>query len=86
MRLSIYSCKHVGTHGTGVEFGNLATLVTRLELITGDGSVLTLSASDNPETFKAAQVYFVNYHSYHVCYKPKHYLYKHGYNIYRLLK
>ena len=39
--LSIASCCGVivGTHGNGVEFGNLATLVTGLELVNGKGEV-----------------------------------------------
>ena len=44
-----------------MEFGNLATLVTGLELVTGEGNILLLSASNNPETFKAAQVCFVKH-------------------------
>ena len=30
---------HAATHGTGVNFGNLATQVTKLELISGRGEV-----------------------------------------------
>lgn len=30
---------HAATHGTGVNFGNLATQVTKLELISGSGEV-----------------------------------------------
>ena len=46
-----------GTHGSGIKFGNLATLVVRLELVTGRGEVLTLSANDaDPDLFGAAQV------------------------------
>ena len=46
-----------GTHGTGLGFGNIATMVTRLELVTGKGEILSLSESENPDIFKAAQVY-----------------------------
>ena len=35
-----YVCSYVGTHGTGVGFGNMATLVTKLELVTGNGEVM----------------------------------------------
>ena len=30
---------YIGTHGTGIGFGNLATLVTGMELITATGEV-----------------------------------------------
>ena len=30
---------HPGTHGSGVGVGNLATLVTRIQLVTGEGKV-----------------------------------------------
>lgn len=45
-----------GSHGTGVDFGNIATLVTKLELVTGEGESLTLSANNHSDIFKAAQV------------------------------
>ena len=50
-----------GTHGTGLGFGNIATMVTRLELVTGKGEILSLSESENPDIFKAAQVYIIVY-------------------------
>ena len=46
----------VGTHGSGIKIGNLATFVVRLELVTGQGQVLTVSATDNTDIFRAAQV------------------------------
>jgi len=45
-----------GTHGTGTEFGNLATLVTKLELVTGKGEILTVSATQSSDIFRAAPV------------------------------
>ena len=45
-----------GTHGTGVRFGNLATQVAALTLVTAAGETLELSPARDPETFKAAQV------------------------------
>nr|MDT0666478.1 FAD-binding protein [Micromonospora sp. DSM 115978] len=42
-----------GTHGTGAAFGGLSTLVTELELVLADGSVLTCSPSERPELFAA---------------------------------
>ncbi len=55
MILHLYPC-FAGTHGTGITFGNYASMVTRLELVTGKGDILFLSANENPEIFKAAGV------------------------------
>jgi L-gulono-1,4-lactone dehydrogenase len=45
-----------GTHGTGAAYGCLSTFVEALELVTGDGTVLRCSASENPDVFAAARV------------------------------
>jgi FAD-linked oxidoreductase len=45
-----------GTHGTGSRLGCLATAVIGIELVVADGSVRTLSATDDPEGFAAAKV------------------------------
>jgi FAD-linked oxidoreductase len=45
-----------GTHGTGIRFGSLSTQVSALKLVTGDGSVVECSETQNRELFKAAQV------------------------------
>ena len=45
-----------GTHGTGVRFGNLATQVAGMTLVTAAGAVVELSPEREPEVFKAAQV------------------------------
>lgn len=45
-----------GTHGTGVRFGNLATQVTGLTLVTASGDILELSREREPDLFKAAQI------------------------------
>ena len=44
------------THGSGVGLVNMAAMVTKLELITGGGKILTLSAQNNKDIFNAAQV------------------------------
>lgn len=44
------------THGTGTKLGNIATQVVGLEIIAGDGSVVTCSADEEPEVFQAARV------------------------------
>jgi len=43
-----------GTHGTGISFGILATMITSLEVITADGSLVGCSEKINGELFKAA--------------------------------
>lgn len=45
-----------GTHGTGARFGSLSTLVTGLDIVTGDGRVLRCSAEEEPGIFHAARV------------------------------
>src|SRR5581483_4188391 len=45
-----------GTHGTGSRLGCLATAIAGIELVTADGSVLHLSAEEDPATFSAARV------------------------------
>lgn len=45
-----------GTHGTGVRFGNLATQVIGLTLVTASGDILELSPQHEPDLFKAAQI------------------------------
>lgn len=45
-----------GTHGTGASYPNLSAQVESLELITGEGRVLELSAAADPDAFRAARV------------------------------
>jgi len=45
-----------GTHGTGAAFPCLATNVVDMELVTAGGSVVRLSAGEDPEAFAAAKV------------------------------
>jgi FAD-linked oxidoreductase len=45
-----------GTHGTGRSLGGLATQVTGLRLISGDGSLIDCSAETEPAVFHAARV------------------------------
>ncbi len=45
-----------GTHGTGIEFGNLATQVLELTFVNGHGELVTCSANHQPDLFKAAQI------------------------------
>lgn len=43
-----------GFHGTGVGYGIFATQVAELKLVTASGQLITCSAHENPEIFKAA--------------------------------
>jgi L-gulono-1,4-lactone dehydrogenase len=45
-----------GTHGTGSRLGCLATAIVGIELVTAEGSVLNLSAAEDPEAFEVARV------------------------------
>jgi FAD-linked oxidoreductase len=45
-----------GTHGTGEQFGGIATQVAGLEMVLADGSVVECSASERPELWSAARV------------------------------
>ena len=45
-----------GTHGTGADYGCLATFVAGLTLVTGTGDVVRCSADREPEIFAAARV------------------------------
>lgn len=44
------------THGTGVGFGNLATTVIGLELVTGDGEIVRVDADHDAELLRVARV------------------------------
>ncbi|AJT42482.1 D-arabinono-1,4-lactone oxidase [Psychromicrobium lacuslunae] len=55
-RQSIAGAISTGTHGTGLNFGGIATQVVGLTLVTGSGEILECSATRNPELFSAARV------------------------------
>jgi L-gulono-1,4-lactone dehydrogenase len=55
-RQSISGAIATATHGGGKQFGGLATFVTGLELVTGDGDVLRCSRDEEPEVFACARV------------------------------
>ncbi|MFT4047961.1 MAG: D-arabinono-1,4-lactone oxidase [Solimonas sp.] len=45
-----------GTHGSGMAFGNLASIVTGLRIVLADGSVRVCSREQHPDLFDAARV------------------------------
>jgi L-gulono-1,4-lactone dehydrogenase len=55
-RQTVAGALATGTHGTGAEFGGLATFVRELEIVTADGQVLRCSAGEEPEIFHCARV------------------------------
>jgi FAD-linked oxidoreductase len=55
-RQTIAGALATGTHGTGAEFGGLATQVRALQLVTPSGELLTCDASRHPEVFSAARI------------------------------
>ena len=55
-RQTIAGALATGTHGTGADFGGLATQVRGLQLVTPSGEVLDCDAERHPEVFAAARV------------------------------
>jgi FAD-linked oxidoreductase len=53
---SIAGAISTGTHGTGLLFGNIATQIIALTVVTGTGEVLHCTESSHPELFKALQI------------------------------
>jgi FAD-linked oxidoreductase len=53
---SISGAISTATHGTGRAFGGIATQVTAVRLISGDGSIIECSEEKEPEVFSAARV------------------------------
>ena len=45
-----------GTHGTGRASGTFAAMVTELEIVLADGSVVTVNENNDPELFNCARV------------------------------
>ncbi|MCW2532946.1 MAG: Oxidoreductase [Blastococcus sp.] len=55
-RQTLAGALSTGTHGTGAQFGGLATQVRGLQLVTPDGAVLDCDATRHPDVFSAARV------------------------------
>lgn len=55
-RQSVAGAISTGTHGTGGRWASLSAQVSALEIVTGDGVVRAVSASEDPELFHAARV------------------------------
>jgi FAD-linked oxidoreductase len=55
-RQTLAGATSTGTHGTGGRFGGLATRIVAATLVTGDGSVLVVNATQNAELLPAIRV------------------------------
>jgi alditol oxidase len=49
--ISVAGAVSTGTHGSGMGIGNLSTTVSAIELLTGDGEVVSLSRETDGDTF-----------------------------------
>ena len=54
--ISVAGACATGTHGSGDSLGNLATIVSAMEIVTADGELLTLSREKNGEIFDGTVV------------------------------
>lgn len=55
-RQTVAGALATGTHGTGLQFGGLATFVRGMEIVTAAGEVVWCSAAEEPELFHCARV------------------------------
>lgn len=55
-RQTIAGAISTGTHGTGSSFGGLASQVVAVQLVTGNGELITVSADSDPELFDAVRI------------------------------
>ncbi len=53
---SIAGATSTATHGTGLAYGNLATTIVGLEIVTGDGTILRADEHHEPELLRVARV------------------------------
>lgn len=53
---SIAGATATATHGTGWQFGNISSRIIGLRIVTGDGSIINATATENPEVLDAARV------------------------------
>ena len=55
-RQTIAGATSTGTHGTGIEFGGLATQIVAAKLVTGTGELLTVSETERPGLLPAVRL------------------------------
>ncbi|MFJ3901257.1 D-arabinono-1,4-lactone oxidase [Streptomyces sp. NPDC090025] len=56
MEQTVAGATSTGTHGTGRDSASIAAQIRALELVTADGTLLTCSATENPDVFAAARI------------------------------
>lgn len=54
---SVAGAMATATHGTGARFGNLASTIVGLRLVTGDGEVVDVDGDRDPDLLRAAKVH-----------------------------
>ncbi len=55
-RQSLAGSISTGTHGTGIDFGNISTQITRIRMVNGLGEIVTCSEEENKDLFHAARI------------------------------
>ncbi|MGA9749940.1 MAG: D-arabinono-1,4-lactone oxidase [Nocardioides sp.] len=55
-RQTVAGAVSTGTHGSGGRWASLSSQVVRLELVTADGSLVTVDAEHDPDLYEAARV------------------------------
>jgi FAD-linked oxidoreductase len=53
---SIAGALSTGTHGTGIDFGTLATQLVEISFVNGKGDLITCNKENDPDLFRAAQI------------------------------
>ncbi|MGW0172421.1 D-arabinono-1,4-lactone oxidase [Rhodococcus sp. NPDC003322] len=53
---SVAGAISTGTHGTGAQFGGIATQIRAMQLVLADGTIVDCSAEENAELFHAARL------------------------------
>ncbi len=53
---SVAGATSTGTHGTGIAFGNIATQISELKFLTGDGEEVRASVDENPTLFAGGRI------------------------------
>ncbi|WP_370415278.1 D-arabinono-1,4-lactone oxidase [Streptomyces fradiae] len=56
MEQTVAGATSTGTHGTGRDSASIAAQIRAMELVTADGTLMTCSATENPEVFAAARI------------------------------
>lgn len=55
-RQSVAGAIATGTHGTGAALANISSQIRAIEMVTGDGSIVELTADSDPDGLRAARI------------------------------